>query len=93
MFVGSKTMNATGKTSILLFTKEEFEDLCGRSFRSSTDFVGAMNGDISATGTHIDGVQYSPNDGIYATFQAAFSGVIRINYLIILGENNATPVS
>ena len=43
-----------------------------------------MNADGGACGVHIDGCTWIANDGLYAVFDRAVNGSIRINYLVAL---------
>lgn len=88
-YVGSKVLNANNRTSVLLFSESEFEEIFGRTFNASKDFVVPMNGDSSASGAHIDGCAHgtdSRGTGIFATFDRQVPAEIRVNYIVVLGK-------
>ena len=45
-----------------------------------------MNGDSISSGAHIDGAQWSMNNGVYATFNRSLNNEwIRVIFVVILG--------
>lgn len=89
VYAGTKVCNAANSTSVLLFSDSEFNELFGRKFSSSKDCVVPMNGDLGATGAHIDGCSYgtdSRGTGIFVTFNQNVPNQIRINYIVVLGQ-------
>ena len=71
----------------MLFSASEFESTFGRAFSASTDCVVPMNGDLGATGAHIDGCAYGTDrrgTGVFATFNQSVPAEIRVNYIVVL---------
>lgn len=88
VFVGSKVCNAANSTSVMLFSSSQFEETFGRAFDASKDCVVPMNGDMGATGAHVDGCSYgtdSRGKGVFATFNQSVPAEIRVNYIVVLG--------
>ena len=86
IFTGSKAFGPISGSSVILFTPSEFRETFGRSFNNSKDFVGVMNGDSISSGAHIDGAQWSMNNGVYATFNRSLNNEwIRVIFVVILG--------
>ena len=89
IFVGSKVCNAANRTSVMLFSSSQFEEMFGRAFNAAKDCVVPMNGDMGATGAHVDGCSYgtdSRGTGVFATFNQSVPAEIRINYIVVLGS-------
>ena len=86
LFTGT-TVKKADDTSVVLFARDEFVSRFGREFRTETDFIGAMNGDLVDIPVHVDDAQYSRTDGrIYVTFDRVWNAAIRINWLVALGS-------
>ena len=71
-----------------LFRPSEFEDIAGRAFDNSTDFVGVMNAAWDDNDVIPCGAIYQDSDGIvYCAFTEApaRNSWVRVNYLIALG--------
>jgi hypothetical protein len=72
----------------MLFSSSQFEETFGRAFDASKDCVVPMNGDMGATGAHVDGCSYgtdSRGKGVFATFNQSVPAEIRVNYIVVLG--------
>ena len=93
MFVGSvvSTVDSSSAASgheARLFTEEEFTEKFGRSFDSSKDYIGVMNGDGRAANAYLDSTTYFPATGnIWVGVSGVSNGnTIRLNYLVVLGD-------
>ena len=93
MFVGSvvSTVDSSSTASgheARLFTEEEFTEKFGRSFDSSKDYIGVMNGDGMAANAYLDSATYFPATGnIWVGVPGVSNGnTIRLNYLVVLGD-------
>ena len=67
-----------------MFSAEDFSDTFGRAFNNLTDFFSVMNADESSSQVHVEGSSWSPEAGMYAVFDRAATGNIRINYVALL---------
>ena len=74
----------SGQSSQVVFSAEDFSDTFGREFNNLTDFFSVMNADESSSQVHVEGSSWSPEAGMYAVFDRAATGNIRINYFAIL---------
>lgn len=84
LFTGSKILKSSND-SCVLFSREEFKKLFGRSFNQNTDAVFVMNGDGKDIPVHIDGCTYLADQGaIYANFDRVWLSAIRVNYMVAL---------
>ena len=93
MFVGSvvSTVDSSSTASgheARLFTEEEFTEKFRRSFDSSKDYIGVMNGDGRAANAYLDSATYFPATGnIWVGVPGVSNGnTIRLNYLVVLGD-------
>lgn len=93
MFVGSvvSTVDSSSTASgheARLFREEEFTEKFGRSFDSSKDYIGVMNGDGRAANAYLDSATYFPATGnIWVGVPGVSNGnAIRLNYLVVLGD-------
>lgn len=77
--MGSRVLSGDGGTSAVLFYSSEIAWNIGRMWDSSKCYVGAMNGDGSTSDAHVEGCTYLGGD-IYAVFDRAVSGSIRVNW-------------
>lgn len=87
VFTGTKVLTAGGGDSAVLFEPSDFENICGRAFDSTRYFVGVMNGDGAATPVHVDGATHQ-SGRIHAVFDRNQNGQIRVNWLIVLGDDD-----
>lgn len=79
MFVGSvvSTVDSSSAASgheARLFTEEEFTEKFGRSFDSSKDYIGVMNGDGRAANAYLDSATYFPATGNPSTDERITAG-------------------
>ncbi len=86
LFFGSTVTNMSSITNnaLRLMAPGEMKAKFGREFDNTKDIAMAMNGDGTATGAHVTGCTWVPNDGLYATFDRMVSSWIRINWLLFL---------
>ena len=85
VFSGTRVLRCSD-SSCVLFSQEEFSRVFGRGFDPATDVVLVMNGDGNSSGAHVDGCQYfGDSKSVYATFDRSWYGLMRINYVVVLG--------
>ena len=86
MFYGTNItdMSSIADNAMRLMAAGEFRAKFGRAFDNTKDVAMAMNGDGSATGAHVTGCTWVPNDGLYATFDKVVSSWIRVNWLLFM---------
>lgn len=68
-------------TSVRLWTLEDFASHFG-SYETGRTFIGVMNGDGDAIQVHVEGATKT-NAGIYAVFDNAVNGSVRIDWLVV----------
>lgn len=74
------------KSEFTLFTKEQFNTICGRDYYQAVDYVGVSSGDRDGIDRYPISSGYSGDTGeITVKMTDGNSEIVRINYLIVLG--------
>lgn len=68
---------------MLVWTEGEFAAAFGTPFNNRV-FVGFSNGDGKSCAAHVEGATSTSGIGVYAVFDTAFSGGVRLNYLVAI---------
>lgn len=71
---------------VLLFNDADFKSQFGRSFDMTKDYVGVMNGEAPVQqpdSMHVN--YYSGSKNIWIKIPGASSGLIRLNWVVMLG--------
>ena len=84
MICGSKIYKGlSNRTSVLIYTLDQIKSVMHTTYNGTDGyFCIAMNGDGNASSVHIDGVTWVGSE-LYAVFDRAFTGNMRVNFLII----------
>ena len=72
---------AANDTSARLWTLEDFSSHFG-AYETGRTFIGVMNGDGDAIQVHVEGATKT-GAGIYAVFDNAISGPVRVDWLVV----------
>lgn len=85
LFFGSKVVSADAGEA-RLWTPSEFESAFGRQFDKTRDYVGVMNADAGVNGRYgVSVATYWSSGNIWVGGSGVVPGLIRVNYLVILG--------
>lgn len=77
--------NAGGFDSVMVLSKEQFNDIAGREFDNDKDCISVINADGHASCALVIGVIYDPNTKHIDAHLSGTTGSIRLNYIITLG--------
>lgn len=86
VFAGSRVLSNVGTYTSLL-SGAEITQICGRAFNNNTDCIMAMNGDVDTSGSIITGTGWVPSQNQAVIWLSGSAPLIRVNYMIILGES------
>ena len=80
---GSLVINVGGGNSAPLFNTTQIKNWHGIEYSTGNTVIIVNNGDGYANGAHVEGVTYFNNGKIWVLFDRNFSGLIRVNYMVL----------
>ena len=80
---GSLVINVGGGNSAPLFNTTQIKNWHGIEYLTGNTVIIVNNGDGYANGAHVEGVTYFNNGEIWVLFDRNFSGLIRVNYMVL----------